>query len=148
MALRLGTLGRANPSRVKRHGRCANFHSYKDLMGDARCLLELPETCRSQPRTALALSTRHHNNKWPECNYAPAMCVFKFLLIAKLQQHDPAREPGLHFAASPNAPRRVQYVLRLSSFQLYQFYYEELKKAPGLPTRALFNNRKAPSFSA
>jgi hypothetical protein len=117
-------------------------------MGDARCLLELPETCRSQPRTALALSTRHHNNKWPECNYAPAMCVFKFLLIAKLQQHDPAREPGLHFAASPNAPRRVQYVLRLSSFQLYQFYYEELKKAPGLPTRALFNNRKAPSFSA
>jgi hypothetical protein len=104
-------------------------------MGDARCLLELPETCHSPiPDSActehtLALSTRHHNNKWPECNYAPAMCVFKFLLIAKLQQHDPAREPGLHFAASPNAPRRVQYVLKLikSSFHLYQFYIEKLE---------------------
>jgi hypothetical protein len=30
---------------------CANFHSYKDLMGDARCLLELPETCHSQFQT-------------------------------------------------------------------------------------------------
>ena len=52
----------------------ANFHSYKDLVGDARCgLLELPEICRYQSRTALAPSTRHHNNKWPECNCAPAI---------------------------------------------------------------------------
>jgi hypothetical protein len=59
--------------------------------------------------------------------------VFNFLLIAKMQQHDPAREPGLHFAASPNASARVHYVLKLSlfsiySFQLYTFYIEELKK--------------------
>jgi hypothetical protein len=51
---------------------CANFHSYRDLMGDVRCLLELPETCHShQSWTALAPSTRHHNNK--EWNCAPAM---------------------------------------------------------------------------
>ena len=35
-----------------------------------------------------------------------------------------------------------------SSFQLYRFYIKELKKKYWLPTRALFNNRKAPSFSA
>ena len=41
-------------------------------MRDARCLLELPETCHSQLRTALAPSTCQHNNKWPECKCAPA----------------------------------------------------------------------------
>jgi len=70
--------------------RYANFHSYKDLewwvMGDARCLLELPETCHFQPRTALAPSTRHHKNKWPEL--CSSNVVFNFLLIAKMQQHD------------------------------------------------------------
>ena len=46
---------------------CANFHGYKDLMGDARCLLGFSDILNRGP------STRHHNNKWPECNCAPAM---------------------------------------------------------------------------
>ena len=55
--------------------------------------------------------------------------IFNFLLIAKMQQHDSAREPGLHFAASPNAPR----IKIKSSFQLYTFYIKELmKKGPEL----------------
>ena len=29
---------------------CANFYSYKDLMGDARCLLELPAILNSGQR--------------------------------------------------------------------------------------------------
>jgi hypothetical protein len=46
--------------------------------------------------------------------------VYNFMLIMKMQQHDPAREPGLHFAASPNASARFHYVLNFkSSFQLY-----------------------------
>jgi len=35
-----------------------------------------------------------------------------FLLIAKMQQHDSAQEPGLLFAASRNALGRVHYVLK------------------------------------
>jgi hypothetical protein len=53
--------------------------------------------------------------------------VFNFLLIA-IMQHDPAWEPGLHFAASPNAPRSPVCLKTKSSFQLYKFHIEELKK--------------------
>jgi len=74
--------------------------------------VELHETCHSQSRTALAPSTRHHNNKWPE--FRSSNVAFNFLLVAKMQQHDPAREPGLQFAASPNAPHRVHYVVKSS----------------------------------
>jgi hypothetical protein len=47
--------------------------------------------------------------------------AFNFLLIAEMQQHDCAREPGLHFAASPMALGRVQYVLILSLLYIYLF---------------------------
>jgi len=45
--------------------------------------------------------------------------VLNFLLIVKMQQHDSAWEPGLHFAASPNALGRVQNVLELSLLSIY-----------------------------
>jgi len=45
-----------------------------------------------------------------------------------MQKHDSAREPGLHFAASRNALQNPVCLKFKSSFQLYQFYIEELKK--------------------
>jgi hypothetical protein len=42
--------------------------------------------------------------------------ALNFLLITRMQQHDSTRETGLHFAALPNAPRRVHYVLKLTFF--------------------------------
>ena len=90
----------------------ANFHSDKDLMGDARCLLELPETCHSQSRTALAPSTRHHNNKRPECNCAPAMLYLTSCSSRKCNM------TPLGNQACTSRHRRmlhaVQYVLKLS----------------------------------
>ena len=54
-----------------------------------------------------------------------------------MQKHNSAREPGLHFVASPFKTVRPSISKIKSSFQLYQLYIEELKKASGLLTRAL-----------
>jgi hypothetical protein len=66
--------------------------------------------------------------------------VSNFLFIAKMQQHDLARRPGLHFAASPNASARVQNVLRLRLLSsCKKFYIEELKKkGANNPSNVLF----------
>jgi hypothetical protein len=68
--------------------------------------------------------------------------VINFLLIAKMQQHDSARETDLHFAASPNALGRVQYVLKLSLFSSVSILYQGApKEASGITTRASYHNR-------
>jgi translation initiation factor 2 beta subunit (eIF-2beta)/eIF-5 len=66
--------------------------------------------------------------------------VSNFLLIAKMQQHDPAREPGLHSVASPKCFGQGPICLNSkSSFHLYQFYIEELKKnGANNPSDSLF----------
>ena len=110
-------------------------------MGDAICLLELSETCHSQPR-ALAPSTHdHHNNKWPECNCAPAMLYLTSCSSRKCNNMTPLGNQAcisrhrqmLHAGSCPVCLKTK------SSFQLYQFYIEELKKKgpdsqPGHPT--------------
>jgi hypothetical protein len=112
---------------VKRHGRCANFHSYKDLMGDARCLLEISEPCHSQPRTVLAPSTCHHSSKWPECNCAPAMLNLTSCLSQKCNNTTPL---GTRIANHGIAQCFGQGPLCLkikSSFHLFSSYVQELK---------------------
>ena len=132
MALRLGTLGRATHHKQvlceKAWQVCANFHSDKDLMGDARCLLELPETCHSQSRTALAPSTRHHNNKWLGCNCAPAMLYFtscssqKCNNLTRLTTRLAFREIAKCSTQGPVCPKIK------SSFHFSSSYVQELKK--------------------
>jgi hypothetical protein len=45
-----------------------------------------------------------------------------------MQKHDSARETDLNFTASRNALQGPVCLKIKSSFQLYQFYIEELKK--------------------
>jgi hypothetical protein len=59
-------------------------------MGDARCLLELPAILN--PGQRLHTSSHQQVVGMQLCS---SDVVFNFLLIAKMQQHDSAREPGL-----------------------------------------------------
>ena len=132
---------------VKRQGRCANFHSYKDLMGDARCLLELPESCHSQPRTALAPSTRHHNNKWPECNCAPAMLYSTSYSSRKCNNMIPLGNQACilrHRHSRREGP--VCYKIVFFFPAVYILYQGAHEKSPELQPGHCF--QKAPSFSA
>ena len=91
-ALRLGTLGRATQQVLReRHGRCANFHSYKTLW-------VMQDVCWNFLKFSI-LDT--HVITTTRGLIANVLRCCSFLLIAKLQQHDPAQEPGLHFAVSP-----------------------------------------------
>jgi len=81
-------------------------------MGDARCLLELPETCHSQPGQRLhrahVITTTSGRN-----------AVILYLISCSLRTCNNltplAREQGLHIAASPNA-LGSQYVSKSSLF--------------------------------
>ena len=112
MALRLGTLGRATQQVLcKRRGRCANLHSYKTLW-------VMQDVCWNFLKFSIPDSACTEHTSSQQEVAGMQLCssdvVINFLLIAKMQQHDSARETDLHFAASPNALGRVQYVLKLS----------------------------------
>jgi len=64
--------------------------------------------------------------------------AFNFLHIAKMQQHDSARETGLQFVASRNALGRVRYILNIkSSFQLYKFSLDYKGLQPGMAAQPI-----------
>ena len=87
-------------------------------MRDARCLLELPETCHSQLRTALAPSTCQHNNKWPECKCAPATL---YLTSCSSRECNNMTPLGNQACISRHCQWlwAVQYVLKLSLLSIY-----------------------------
>ena len=130
MALRLGTLGRAT-------------HHQQVLCEKAWQVCKLPQLkipygwCKMSVGTSWNLPfstpdsacTEHTSSQQQVAGMqlCSSDVVFNFLLIAKMQQHDSAREPGLHFAASPNTPRRVQYVLKLSLSSCVNFILRRWK---------------------